>query len=73
MASPWCRPILSLDFEFCILLLSCCALESTTQWRLSAIKVKLELECSSAFLLLVDEATKPKDKKTGHAHPHSSA
>ena len=35
---------LSLDFEFCTLLLSCCALESTTQWRLSAIKVKLELE-----------------------------
>ena len=35
---------LSLNFEFCILLLSCCALESTTQWRLSAIKVKLELE-----------------------------
>ena len=24
--------------------MSCCALESTTQWRLSAIKVKLELE-----------------------------
>ena len=35
---------LSLDFEFCILLLSCGTLESTTQWRLSAIKVKLELE-----------------------------
>ena len=35
---------LSLDFEFCILLLSCCALECTTQWRLRAIKVKLELE-----------------------------
>ena len=34
---------LSLDFEFCILLLSCCAVESTTQWRVSAIKVKLEL------------------------------
>ena len=34
---------LSLNFEFCILLLSCCALESTTQWRLNAIKVKLEL------------------------------
>ena len=28
------------------LLLSCCALESTTQWRLSTIKVKLELELS---------------------------
>ena len=28
----------------CILLLSCCALESTTQWRLSAIKVKIEFE-----------------------------
>ena len=35
---------LFLDFEFCILLLSCCTLESTTQWRLSAMKVKLELE-----------------------------
>ena len=45
---------LSLDFEFCILLLSCCALESTTQWRLSAIKVKLELE----------HHTKKKKKKT---------
>ena len=27
-----------------LVLWSCCALESTTQWRLSAIKVKLELE-----------------------------
>ena len=33
---------LSLDFEFFIL--SCCALESTTQWRLSYVKVELELE-----------------------------
>ena len=27
-----------------LLLLYCCALESTTQWRLSAIKVELDLE-----------------------------
>ena len=30
--------------RICLLLWSCCALESTTQCRLSAIKVKLELE-----------------------------
>ena len=38
---------LSLDFEFCILLLSCCALESTTQWRLSAIMMQnyVSLQC----------------------------
>ena len=41
MASPWCQPI-SVP-GLCILLLFCCALESTTQWRLSAIKVELEL------------------------------
>ena len=44
MASPWCRPTSVPGLWICILLLSCCALESTTQWRLSAIKVKLELE-----------------------------
>ena len=49
MASPWCRPISVpglLNFAYLLLLLSSCALESTTQWRLSAIKVKLELEFS---------------------------
>ena len=42
-ASPWCRPIFVPGLKICILLLSCCTLESTTQWRLSTIKVKLEL------------------------------
>ena len=37
---------LSVDFLTWILLLCCCTLESTTQWRLSTIKVKLELELS---------------------------
>ena len=41
---------LSMDFEVCILLLSCCALESTTQLRLNAIKVKLELELAKLEL-----------------------
>ena len=45
MDFPWCRPISVPGFLILhILLLSCCALESTTQWRLNAIKVKLELE-----------------------------
>ena len=44
MASPWCPPFFVPGLWICVLLLSCCALESTTQWRLSAIKVKLEIE-----------------------------
>ena len=35
---------LSIDFLTWTLLLCCCDLESTTQWRLSTINVKLELE-----------------------------
>ena len=45
MVSPWCRPVfcpcMTLNLPITIVF---CALESTTQWRLSAIKVKLELE-----------------------------
>ena len=44
MASPWCRPTSVPGLWICIWILSCCALESTTQWRLSTIKVKLELQ-----------------------------
>ena len=52
MASPWCWPISVPGLWIYILLLSCCALESTTQWRLSAIKVEFELEFNSNFTFL---------------------
>ena len=45
---------LSLDFDFYILLLSCCALESTIQLRLSAITIELELELLASHLLPKD-------------------
>ena len=41
------------DTKFVPCLLSCCALESTTQWRLSAIKVELELFRSKVPSLLL--------------------
>ena len=44
MASLWCWLISVPGLWIWILLLCCCALESTTHWRLSAIKVELELE-----------------------------
>ena len=42
MASLWCWPISDPGLWIWILLLCCCALQSTTQWRLSTIKVDLE-------------------------------
>ena len=38
----------------CLLLLSCCTLESTTQWRLSAIKVELELPLDYSAIVTFD-------------------
>ena len=43
MASLWCQPTSVPGLWIGILLLCCCALESTTQLRLSAIKGKLQL------------------------------
>ena len=44
--------ILSLDFDIAHLLLFCYALESAFEWRLSAVKVKLELEFTKADIKL---------------------